>query len=81
MTGLIRIPWKSFLDDCVNVDERIKNPTVAEALKNVQTLRVVDTVWVDDLTGSNCRGRKRKRKFLEAEDCTKLPKRRRHSSR
>lgn len=47
-----------------------QDPTMAEALKNVQTLRVVDTVWVNDLTGSNCRGRKRKRKFLEAEDCT-----------
>lgn len=83
-----------FLSDRINQDPLEKffgrlrqrgrthqNPTVAEALKNVQTLRVVDTVWVDDLTGSNCRGRKRKRKFLEAEDCTELPKRRRHSSR
>ena len=53
-----------------------QNPTVAEALKSTQTLRVVDSVWVDDLTGSNCRGRKRKRKFLETEDCKPLPKRR-----
>ena len=53
-----------------------QNPTVAEALKSTQTLRVVDSVWVDDLTGSNCRGRKRKNKFLETEDCKPLPKRR-----
>ena len=53
-----------------------QNPTVAEALKSTQTLRVVDSVWVDDLTGSNCRGRKRKRKFLETKDCKPLPKRR-----
>ena len=54
-----------------------QNPTVAEALKSTQTLRVIDSVWVDDITGSNCRGRKRKRKFLEAEDSKPLPKRRR----
>ena len=80
---------KLFLSDKINQDPLEKffgrlrqhgranqNPTVAEALKNTQTLRVVDSVWVDDLTGSNCRGRKRKSKFLETEDCKPLPKRR-----
>ena len=52
-----------------------QNPTVAEALKSEQALRVIDTIWIDDITG-NCRGR-RKRKFAEAEDvCVQLPKRR-----
>ena len=89
---------KLFLSDRINQDPLEKffgrlrqqgrahqNPTVAEALKSVQTLRVIDSVWVDDVTGSNCRGRRRKRKFLEAEDCLHkpLPKRRRkrHPSR
>ena len=57
-----------------------QNPTVAEALKSTQTLRVVDSVWVDDLTGSNCRGRKRKSKFLDTEDRKPLPKQRRQPS-
>ena len=53
-----------------------QNPTVAEAIKSTQTLRVIDSIWIDDITG-NCRGR-RKRKFAEAEDvCVQLPKRRR----
>ena len=80
---------KLFITDKINQDplEKVfgrlyqhgranQNPTVAEALKSTQTLRVVDSVWVDDLAGSNCRGRKRKRKFLETEDCKPLPKRR-----
>ena len=80
---------KLFLTDKINQDLLEKffgrlrqhgranqNPTVAEALKSTQILRVVDSVWVDDLTGSNCRGRKRKRKYLETEDCKPLPKRR-----
>ena len=52
-----------------------KNPTIAEALKSEQTLRVIDTIWIDDITG-HCRGR-RKRKFAQAEDvCTTSYKRR-----
>ena len=79
---------KVFLSDRVNQDPLEKhfgrlrqqgranqNPTVAEALKSTQTLRVIDSVWIDDITG-NCRGR-RKRKFAEAEDSQPLPKRRR----
>lgn len=53
-----------------------QNPTVAEALKSTQTLRVIDSVWIDDITG-NCRGRRKKKKFAEAEDSQPLPKRRR----
>lgn len=33
------------------------NPTVAEAVKSTQTIRVVNGIWVDDITG-NCRGQK-----------------------
>ena len=51
-----------------------QNPTAAEALKSMQTLRVIDSVWIDDITG-NCRGRRKKRKFAEAEDSQPLPKR------
>ena len=62
---------KLFLSDKINQDPLEKffgrlrqhgranqNPTVAEALKSTQTLRVVDSVSVDDLTGSNCKGEK-----------------------
>ena len=76
-----------FLSDRINQDPLKKhfgrlrqqghtnqNPTVAEALKNTETLRVVDSVWLDDITG-NCRGR-RKRKFISTDDNQPLPKRR-----
>ena len=33
------------------------NPTVAEAIKSTETIRIVDGIWLDDITG-NCRGRK-----------------------
>ena len=78
---------KVFLSDRINQDPLEKhfgrlrqqgrtnqNPTVAEALKNTQTLRVVDSVWLDDITG-NCRG-SRKRKFISTDDNQLLPKRR-----
>ena len=47
-------PLENSSAGCVNMDRLI--PTVTEAFKNTQTLRVVDGVWVNDLTGSNCRG-------------------------
>ena len=50
-----------------------QNPTVAEALNSTQTLRVIDSVWIDDITGS-CRGRRKKKKLAEAEDSQPLPK-------
>ena len=50
-----------------------QNPTVAEALKSTQTLRVIDSVWIDNIT-RNYRGRRKKKKFAEAEDSQPLPK-------
>ena len=49
------------------------NPTVAEAMKNTQTIRVVNGIWVDDITG-NCRGRKTKLKFDPNETLCKRKK-------
>ena len=49
-----------------------QNPVVAESLKSVQTLRVIDSIWIDDISG-NCRGRKRK--FNENSDTCTLQKR------
>ena len=80
---------KVFLSDRINQDPLEKhfgrlhqqgrtnpqNPTVADTLENTQTLQVVDTVWLDDITG-NCRGR-RKRKFISIDDNQPLPKRKR----
>ena len=90
---IFQIPGaKLFLSDRINQDTLEKhfgqlsqqgrasqNPTVAEALKSTQTLRVIDSVWIDDITG-NCRGRRKKRKFAEAEDGQPLPKRQRRPS-
>ena len=80
---------KVFLSERVNQDPLEKhfgrlrqhgrtnqNPTVQESLKSTQTLRVIDSVWVDDITG-NCRGRIQKRKFQAVDDNQPLPKRRR----
>ena len=54
-----------------------ENPTVAEFLKNTQSLRVVDSIWIEDIVG-NCRGSKRKAYDLEYVDLNKpLQKRRR----
>ena len=74
-----------FLSDRINQDPLKKhfgrlrqqghtnqNPTVAEALKNTETLRVVDSVWLD-ITG-NRRGRKRK--FILTDDNQPVPKKR-----
>lgn len=33
------------------------NPTVSEALKSTQTVRVINSIWMDDIVG-NCRGQK-----------------------
>lgn len=52
-----------------------ENPTVVEALKSTQTLRVINGVWVDDITG-NTRGKRKKFLDVAALD-EKLPKRKR----
>ena len=54
------------------------NPTVAETIKSTQTLRVVDGIWVDDITG-NCRGRKAKFNYSTASASEPLCKRKRQS--
>ncbi|XP_065920903.1 uncharacterized protein [Dysidea avara] len=60
-----------------------ENPTIAQVLKSSQNIRVINSIWVDDITG-NCRGSKRKSYDLESvsfEYLNKpLPKRRRHCS-
>ena len=43
-----------------------ENPTASEFLKNSQSLRVIDSICVKDITGQgNCRGTKRKDYDLE----------------
>ena len=60
-----------------------ENPTIAQVLKSSQNIRVINSIWVDKITG-NCRGCKSKSYDLESvsfEDLNKpLPKRssRRH---
>lgn len=66
---------------CIRQHGRVNdNPTVCEALKSVQTLRVVNAIRFGTITG-NCRGTNAKKKSLEVEDCDeKLPKRKRRKS-
>ena len=42
-----------------------ENPTIAQVLKSSQNIRVINSIWVDDITG-NCRGSKRKSYDLES---------------
>ena len=42
-----------------------ENPTIAQVLKNAQNIRVINSIWVDKITG-NCRGCKRKSYDLES---------------
>ena len=57
-----------------------ENPNVAEFYKNTQSFRVINTIWIKDITG-NCRGCKRKPYDLESVDLDQpLKKRRRHQS-
>ena len=57
------------------------NPKVFEFIKNTQSLRVVDSINIHEVTG-NCRGTKRKCYDLEAIDLNKpLKKRKRHASK
>ena len=56
-----------------------ENPTISQVLKTSQNVRVVNSIWVNKITG-NCRGCKRKSYDLESvnfQDLNKpLPKRR-----
>lgn len=53
------------------------NPTIMEALKSTQTLRVIKSICINDITG-NVRGRKRKSlEFEDLLDLQPLHKRRR----
>ena len=54
------------------------NPTIQEAMKSTQTLRVINSVKMDTCIRGNCRGRsKRKRVSFEETDIEQpLPKRR-----
>ena len=60
-----------------------KNPTIAQVLKNAQNIRVINSIWVDKITG-NCRGCKRKSYDLESVNLhvlnKPLPKRHRRRS-
>lgn len=51
------------------------NPTIYEAMKSTQTLRVIKSVAIDDICG-NCRGRKRAISFSDLDD-SPLPKKKR----
>ena len=50
-----------------------ENPTVAQFIKNTQSLRVINSIWLSDITG-NCRGCKRKAYDLETVDLNDLNK-------
>ena len=60
-----------------------ENPTIAQVLKNSQNIRVINSIWLKEITG-NCRGCKRKSYDLESvnlDDLNKpLPKRCRRRS-
>lgn len=61
---------------CIRQHGRVNNnPTIYEALKSTQTLRVINSIRVDSITG-NCRGSKRPVSFDDL-DIRPLPKRRR----
>ena len=56
------------------------NPKVHEFLSNTQSLRIIDSININEITG-NCRGTKRKTYDLECVDFKKpLKKRKRHAS-
>ena len=61
-----------------------ENPTVSQFLKNTQGLKVINSIWLKDITG-NCRGCKRKSYDLESVDLgdlnKPLKKRRRQASK
>ena len=48
-----------------------ENPSVAEFLNNTQSVRVINTIWLKDITG-NCRGCKRKSYDLESVNLNDL---------
>ena len=52
-----------------------ENPTVARFIKNTQGIRVINSVWLKDITG-NCRGCKRKAYDLESVNTKDLNKQR-----
>lgn len=52
-----------------------ENPTAAEFVKNTQSLRVINSICVNNITG-NCRGTKRKSYDLESGDLHKPLKKR-----
>ena len=56
-----------------------ENPTVSQFLKNTQGIRVINSIWLKDITG-NCRGCKRKGYDLESVDLNDLnaPLKKRH---
>ena len=55
------------------------NPTVSQFIKNTDTIRIINSIWIDDIIG-NCRGRKSgKHMDLEAAKMP-LPKRKRRKS-
>ena len=66
---------------CIRQHGRVNdNPTVQEALKSVQTLRVINSIRFSNITG-NCRGSNVKKTLEVEESDTKLPKRKRRKSK
>ena len=54
-----RDPLEKFFGRIRQRGQSHQNPTVAEVLESEQTLRLIDTIWIDDITG-NCRGRRKR---------------------
>ena len=50
-----------------------ENLTVAEFLKNTQSMRVINSIWIKDLTG-NCRGCQQKAYALESIELNDINK-------
>ena len=91
VSELLRLPGVSyFLSEKLNQDPienffglirqhgRVNNnPTIYEAMKSTQTLRVIKSLLIDNICG-NCRGRKRPISYDEL-DASPLPKRKKTS--
>ena len=67
-------PLENFFG-CIRQNGRVNsNPTINEAMKSTQTLRVINSVRMDKSIKGNCRGR-RKRFSSDKIDLLPLPKR------
>lgn len=49
------------------------NPTIFEAMKSTQTLRVINSIKLDASIRGNCRGRSKRKRFSYEEDDIEMP--------